>query len=109
MEKCNSLCNDIVATGDNLLARLEVAEELHGLHSGYHFILLNISRNFVDGSSGYLFEAAAVPTLSPRLWMTGWCCTTTTALTAPSSSLLTPHCNMETWRLKLYTQFSLVV
>ena len=38
MEKCNSLCNDIVATGDNLLACLEVAEELHGLHSGYHFI-----------------------------------------------------------------------
>ena len=40
---------------------------------------------------------AAVSTLSPRLWMTGWCCTTTTALTAPSSSLLTPHCNTETW------------
>ena len=38
MEKWNSLCNDIVATGDNLLAGLEVAEELHGLHSGYHFI-----------------------------------------------------------------------
>ena len=38
MEKCNSLCNDIVATGDNLLACFEVAEELHGLHSGYHFI-----------------------------------------------------------------------
>ena len=36
MEVWNSLCDDIVATGDNLLAGLEVAEELHSLHSGYH-------------------------------------------------------------------------
>ena len=63
-------------------------------------IIVNILENFDDSCIGYQHSTwcmAAVSTLSPRLWMTGWCCTTTTALTAPSSSLLTPHCNNETW------------